>query len=353
MPALAVHVLRHESLPRRAKACLAWYKRRMAKLRFAALFALAFGFLHAQDTQVVTLPAPPPGQAGQSAAQAVASARATRVVGLLWKATSATTTVYLAGSLHFGSQDMYPLPDEMEAAFERSSILVVELDPSAVTSAMAGALMSTGMYPPSDSLWNHVSERTRSLLPGFAAERGLNAEMLARFKPWAASLVLSAKMLESAGMRTELGIDVHFLDQARGSKRIEELETAEEQIQAFSGVPERELARSIEKAVTDPGHTDHVLHTMRTAWLNGDAAGIEGILTEDARESPETQKRLIDDRNVRMAAAAERYLHGSEPCFVVVGAGHLVGKGGVVSRLAAKGFSVKQVKPAAPAPAAK
>src|SRR5271157_2480757 len=102
----------------------------MTKARFVAGFALAFGFLAAQDTQVVTLPAPPGAAATQPSSHAVPLVPLARASGLLWKATSATTTVFLAGSLHFGSEDMYPLPQEMEGAFQESSVLVVEDDTS-------------------------------------------------------------------------------------------------------------------------------------------------------------------------------------------------------------------------------
>jgi uncharacterized protein YbaP (TraB family) len=328
----------------------------MALPRFAAALALALGLLHpcwAQDTQVVTLPAPPPGATSQPSSHAVAAvssvpaAAAVPAGGLLWKATSATATVYLAGSLHFGSQDMYPLPQAMESAFEASSVLVVELDPSAVSQASVLNLMATSaMYPPGDTLWNHVSERTRSHFPAFAAGLGLNAEMLARMKPWAVSFMLAGPTMQAAGMRPDLGIDMHFLGKARGVKRVEELETAQQQIRAFLDVPEREHAQALEEAVTEPERGRQILRTMKAAWLKGDAAAIEALLSEEFRDAPETRRLLLDDRNVRMAAAVERYLQGSEPCFVVVGAGHLVGKGGIVSRLIEKGFSVKRVAPA-------
>ena len=82
----------------------------------AAVFALC---LPAQerprDTYVVTLPAPanmPAGDPvwnrlpGADAPAAVSAARQ----GLMWKASSATNTVYLLGSIHLASSDMYPLP---------------------------------------------------------------------------------------------------------------------------------------------------------------------------------------------------------------------------------------------------
>lgn len=315
----------------------------MAQARFVAAFALALGLLAAQYTQVVTLPAPP-AAAAQPSSHAVPLARAS---GLLWKATSATTTVYLAGSLHFGTEDMYPLPQELESAFQESSVLVVEVDTSGVSPTRALDLMATaGTYPQGDTLWNHVSERTRSLLPAFAAQHGLSAEMLSRFKPWAVDFILSAQMMQAAGMRPDLGMDLHFLGEARGAKRIEALETVDEQIRALVDVPEREHAQALEETVTDPGRADQVLRTMKAAWLAGDTAALEALVAEEFRKSPESRKRLLDERNVRMAAAVERYLKGSEPCFVVVGSGHLIGKDGIVSRLIAKGFAVKRVAPA-------
>ena len=39
----------------------------------------------------------------------------------------------------------------------------------------------------------------------------------------------------------------------------------------------------------------------------------------------------------------ESYLNGSESCFVVVGAGHLAGREGLIEALKAKGYSVEQL----------
>ncbi len=320
----------------------------MAKLRFTVAFALAFGLLSAQDdTRVVTLPAPPGATAGQTAVHAVTNAQqgsvAARSRGFLWKATSGSTTVYLAGSIHFGSPDMYPLPEEMERAFQESSVLVLEVNPNEVSPMKAMSLIaSSGTYPFGDSLWNHVSERTRSLLPGFAERYGMNAEMLARMKPWAVDLMLSVQMMQAAGMRPDLGIDKHFLESASG-KRVEAIETAEEQLRALTAAPEREQLRALEETVANPEHAQQILQTMKAAWIKGDAATIEALASDEFKNSPVTKKRLLDDRNVGMTAAVEHYLKGGEPCFVVVGAAHLVGSGGIVSRLAASGYKVQRV----------
>jgi hypothetical protein len=316
----------------------------MTRARFAAGFALTLGLLAAQDTQVITLPAPPGAAAGQPSGHATTLAH-TR--GLLWKATSGATTVYLAGSLHFGSEDMYPLPQEMEDAFQASSVLVIEVDPNGVTPSKVLSLVTTaGVYPPGDTLWNHVSGRTRSLLPAFAAQQGLSAEMLSRLKPWAVNLMLAAHMMQEEGMRPDLGIDMHFMGEAGTAKRIEALETVDQQMRALVETPESENALSLEETVTDPERAKQMLGRMKAAWVAGDTAALEAVVFEDLRKTPESRKRLLDERNVSMTAAIARYLKGSEPCFVVVGSAHLLGKDGIVSRLTARGFSVKRVVPA-------
>jgi uncharacterized protein YbaP (TraB family) len=45
---------------------------------------------------------------------------------MFWKASSGTNNVYLLGSIKVGPKDCYPLPGEVEEAFESSAVLVVE-----------------------------------------------------------------------------------------------------------------------------------------------------------------------------------------------------------------------------------
>jgi uncharacterized protein YbaP (TraB family) len=208
---------------------------------------------------------------------------------------------------------------------------------------MLSVLSTTGMYPQGESLWDHVSPRTRSLLTGFCAENGLDAEMLSRFKPWAASATISMLLVKAAGMKPELGIDQHFLEQARGSKRVDQLETVEQQVRMLQQIPVREEEQSLAESIANPGQSKQFLSKMKAAWLDGDAAAIDLLLSTELKSSQALQKVMFGDRNSRMAAAVERYLKGNEPCFVVVGAGHLVGKDGVVSLLRHKGFTVQQV----------
>ncbi len=299
----------------------------------------------AQNTGVVSLPAPPAAaSAGEAPAYRVASGASTGANGLMWQAASPTNTVYLTGSIHFGSRDMYPLPPHIEAAFEKSAILAVEIDLNKVnpTDAM-GFVAANGMYPQDDTLWNHVSTRTRERLSEFCSARGLIPGMFARMKPWAASLMLSTLLMQASGFQADLGIDMHFLKQARGEKRVEQLESMDQQLRMFAQGSAEEQERALERAAEDLDKFNTLAGELKDAWLRGDAARIDALMSSALEGSPLSRKRLLADRNPQMAAAVERYLQAKEPCFVVVGAGHLVGTDSVIALLRKKGFKVTQV----------
>ncbi len=307
----------------------------------------------AQNTGVVTLPAPPGGAAAGPATvyrpadptgTAASTARAAGPSGLMWKATSASNTVYLVGSIHFGSPDMYPLPAAMEDAFQSSPVLVVEIDLNKVNAMDALKIMAEqGMYPEGDTLWNHVSARTRQLLTRFCEARGYSAGMFARMKPWAANLTMSSLVMQAAGLKPDLGIDMHFLKQARDGKRVEQLESMEQQMRMFAKGSAAEQERSLAEAVESFDRFGELGQKLKEAWLSGDAPAIDELMASSFAGSPESRQTLLGDRNPHMAAEVERYLKGGEQALVIVGAAHLIGKDGIVNSLRQKGFKVQQV----------
>ena len=77
----------------------------------------------------------------------------------LWKLTSPTTTAYLLGTPIAGVKDLYPLPKEIESAFESSKVLVVDSDPSDAK-AVQQSMREHGLYPAGDGLSRHLPAET-------------------------------------------------------------------------------------------------------------------------------------------------------------------------------------------------
>jgi uncharacterized protein YbaP (TraB family) len=78
------------------------------------------------------------------------------------------------------------------------------------------------------------------------------------------------------------------------------------------------------------------------AWRAGDLDALERLLVEELRESPELYRRLIVDRHARWVPAVEACTAEQPPCFVVVGAAHLVGPDSLVALLRARGYTVER-----------
>jgi uncharacterized protein YbaP (TraB family) len=73
-----------------------------------------------------------------------------------------------------------------------------------------------------------------------------------------------------------------------------------------------------------------------------------GQLKKDTEDLPpelakEYERLLYQDRNEGMATKVIAMLEGSEPTFVAVGAGHLLGPTGLVELLQAKGYKLRRL----------
>ena len=317
-------------------------------VRLHFVLALVLGLLPAahgqertQDTLVVTLPAPPPGAASQPDWSNDANVSSQ---GLMWKASSPHSTIYLLGSIHLASPDMYPLPRHIEEAFRRSSVLVVEVDLNKIDqSKLQPLLMSKGMYPFNDSLWNHVSPETKTLVTRFCSENGLPSEAFARVKPWLAIVMASTLPMQTSGMTAELGIDKHFLNLARNTMRVEQLETAEMQLRLMADIPESKQEQYLAATLNSAALSQQLIMEFKSAWMSGDAQKLDSLISGAWDGAAGLQEKMFASRNPHMADAAEQCLKNKQRCFIVVGAGHLVGDQGVVRLLQDRGFKVEQM----------
>ena len=268
----------------------------------------------------------------------------------LWKATSKTNTVYLLGSIHVATEDMYPLPDEIQKAFAASKALAVEVDLTKVDpAAMQTAMMEKGVYPPGDTISRHVPRDTLDKLRAYLKGKGLPAAAMEQFRPWALAVTITMLEVQALGYKTELGIDKHFMDQA-GGRRIIELESAQEQLALLGGFPEKLEAEFLASTLDNAARTKELIGQTVAFWKAGDAEGLEQlVITGPLKERPDLKgvyAKMFDERNGVMAKKIEAFLRAKEPHFVVVGAGHLIGDKGIVNLLKKRGFKVEQVKAA-------
>ena len=263
----------------------------------------------------------------------------------IWTVRSDSAEVVLLGSVHMAYAEIYPLREEIEAAFAAADTLVVEVDISGANALEIQQLMlEKGVLPEGESLQQTISGQTWEDLQSYLRSRGLPVEMFARLRPGLVITTLSSMRLAELGLRPEMGIDQHFLDLALGNKPVLELESAAQQIELLLDFPDQDLLMA--QTLVQLHDIDRYLRPIYDAWRAGDAAQLNRLLLTDERQRhPEFQplyEKLFYQRNRAMTSKIEGFLGGSGRYFVVVGAGHLVGEEGIISLLERRGFSAQQ-----------
>jgi uncharacterized protein YbaP (TraB family) len=279
----------------------------------------------------------------QAAAQPQTQPRPRRF--LMWKAVSPTTTLYLVGSIHLGDKSMYPLPPEVESAFAAAQVLAVEINVKNSDKMKAMELIQkNGMYSAGDSLSKHISSETSAALDDFCSKHNLPRAGMEQLKPWVVAVTVAALSWQQAGEDPTLGIDMHFLDESRPPQRIDELESMESQLNLFVTATDDEQQALLTSTLKQGDKMNDMIKRIQAAYISGDPAALEKIMQEQADTGSKTlTKKLLDDRNLAMAARLDDYLKGKEQAFVVVGAAHIVGEKGLARLLRDKGYKIEQV----------
>lgn len=287
----------------------------------AALLALAFGLL---------------GVGPAAAAQ------------YLWQVSSVTNRVYLYGTVHAGMASWYPLPAEVEDAFEGSHILAVEAD---VTDdqAMKKSQAATVYTPPANLTTQVPAEdyaRFRRLLPRYQ----LAEETMVRVKPFMAATIVVFSEWARLGYTPNYGVDLYFITRAKDEKKqIVELEGVDQQIKLMDSLTNDEtleLFRGITSAV-ESGLAAEQVQGLVKAWQAGDANGVLDVARRYDEKVPGAaafEEKFIWSRHDAMIQKISGYLdRGRDRYFIAVGALHLAGPRGLVELLRKKGYVVKQL----------
>lgn len=266
--------------------------------------------------------------------------------GPFWKVTGPGGTAYLLGSLHFGTTEMYPLSAPVNAAFESADRLVVEINLNAIDPAAMMQWVSTeGAYMDGTTLADHLSPEVWTALRQRAQQYSVPLELLAIQRPWLAAFTLTAVALDRKGFQEGLGIDKHFLSRAKDRIPVVELEGFDYQMRLLANLSTGEQERFLEATIRDLDAESRTFDNIISAWRRGDAAALDAEINASWRSDPELGDLyvlLIDKRNAEMAKKIDTLLKSGGTSFVVVGAAHMVGEGGLAQRLRSLGYQVEK-----------
>jgi uncharacterized protein YbaP (TraB family) len=252
--------------------------------------------------------------------------------GFMWKVTSGDATVWLLGSIHTAKAELYPLPEEIETAYQKADSLVVEVN---INDLDPMAMVARAMYTDGTLLKDHLKEKTWTELELVLKEYNVPEMAYATAKPWFAGLMLMQFALQQKGYDPNMGVDKHFLDLAKDKKGILELESLEFQLNMLENMS-KDPDSFIEYSLKDLDILFEQVEKMFKAWDKGDIDLMTKLIVDARKDDPEHEdlyKILLDDRNITMTNKIKEYLKTDKTYFLVVGAGHLIGEKGILNLL--------------------
>ncbi|MGD9853192.1 MAG: TraB/GumN family protein [Nitrospirales bacterium] len=262
----------------------------------------------------------------------------------LWKVESKDNTLYLLGSIHVLQERNYPLAPTIYNAFNQCRTIMFEVDLGGLSSPMNQLhLLTKGLYINGDTLKTTLSPDRYETAKTLMAEQGHNIENFHRMKPWMAATAVTALELQKMGFEGEFGVDRHMFEKAQESKvEIVGLETVEFQLGLFDNLPLKVQEYFLLQSLEDLKNVKTRIQAMVKAWEGGQVKELEALLA-GMEDYPELYQSLVVARNHNWLPQIEQRLQKRGPVFVVVGALHLLGEGGILAALEKKGYRVEQM----------
>jgi len=266
----------------------------------------------------------------------------------VWKLEGAGgTTVYLAGSVHLLRQKDHPLPGTYDQVYEDSERIYFEVDMSEMESPEnAMKMLQMSMLPDGKTLEDVLSADTYSRLNAYLSKGGMAGNpMLTRLNPGMMGITISALEAMKIGAMPDLGVEKIYDTKAReDGKEIIGLETAEFQINMLKRVSDKDGDQFIAMTLDDIEDSPEKLGELIDAWKKGDAKTMDEMINEEFDPQDKLAQILLFERNANWIPAIEKELERTDGnAMIIVGAGHLVGKGSVLDMLAKKGIKATQM----------
>ena len=279
---------------------------------------------------------------GLMAAPAVATTRDADPA--LWVVRDADTTVYLFGTVHFLPKDLAWFDDAVADAFKASDELRMELLPVDNPASLAPLIMRLAVDPNGRTMSQRLSPEDHAAYVKALTEIGLPASQLEPLEPWFIGVQAVSLMYVKAGYEPKSGAEEVLTQAARkAGKTITAFETPEQQFAMLDSTPEAEQLIGIRDLANGQEEAMKMFSTLLGHWARGEAEETGRLMNEEMKETPETARILLTDRNARWAADLKARMERPGIVFVAVGAGHLTGKDSVQDLLARDGLKVERV----------
>jgi uncharacterized protein len=260
---------------------------------------------------------------------------------LLWEVSGnkLTRPSYIFGTFHLMCKDDIKFSNALKQAVQYSDLVYMELDMDDPATMLGGLVLMNmkdgkklkDLYTPAE--YARVEKFFKdSLKMGLA--------MVERMKPSMTGALLYPKMMPC---KNASGVEEQLMMLAKeGKKEIKGLETMAFQASVFDSIPYSKQAQELLKTIDSLQQYKKYFDTMLTVYKSQRISDIEKLFSDSAFGMTENPDVLLYNRNRNWVKQLKTIMK-KQSIFAGVGAGHLVGKQGLIELLRKEGYTVKPV----------
>lgn len=244
---------------------------------------------------------------------------------------------YLFGTFHLMCKNDIHFSANLQNAIKNVDEVYFEMnldDPSNTLGAMFFMNMKDGK-----TLKDILSESDYKKLDTFFKDTlSMPLAMMQKIKPSFLEAFIYPKLMPCANLS---GVEEELLKIAKAdNKKINGFETIQFQASVFDSIPYAEQASDLVKTIDSFNNYRKSFDTMLNVYKTQQLSQIEKMFNDTSFSSSGDMGFLLDDRNKNWVSQLKNILK-EKNIFIAVGAGHLVGKNGLIELLKKEGYTVK------------
>jgi uncharacterized protein YbaP (TraB family) len=243
---------------------------------------------------------------------------------------------YFFGTFHLMCKNDIVFSSQLKTAINLADMVYMEMDLDDPATIFGGLLLMNmkddktlqQLYSPVD--YEKVKNYFRDSI-------NVPMQLVEKMKPFFLEAMLYPKMMPCKAIS---GVEEELMKLAKLEKKeIKGLETMEFQASVFDSIPYEEQAKELLKSIDSMAANKQLFDTMLKVYKSQQLNEIENLFNKSEMGLEEHQDILLDNRNKNWVGQLKEIMK-KNAVFVAVGAGHLVGKAGLINLLRKEGYTV-------------
>lgn len=246
---------------------------------------------------------------------------------------------YLFGTFHMMCKDDILFSKNLSDALTASEEVYFEMDLDDASNTL-GALFFMNMKEGKTLKDLYTPEEFNRLNTYFKDSLATSLTTFQKMKPAFLEAFLFPKMMPCKEMS---GVEQELMKIARKQqKEIKGFETIAFQASVFDSIPYADQARSLLNSIDSIHQYKVYFDTMMTVYKNQELDSIEALFNNTSFGIKDGLDILLDKRNRNWVDQLKTILAANN-VFIAVGAGHLVGKKGLIALLKEEGYTLRPI----------